>query len=173
MLIAQTPRLTLRHFRPDDAGAMDAVFGDPEVMRFGDGVRPPDWVRAWVASWPDEHYPRWGFGAWAVVDNPTSAVIGYCGLTRFPGRCAPGEAEIGFRIARAHWGRGLATEAARAALDHAFAALRLPRLIALVDPANVKSIRVVEKLGMRYERDAMLPGYDHPDRVYAVDRADA
>ena len=170
MVIAETPRLVLRQFHPGDGEAMDAVFGDAEVMRYGDGVRPPEWVRAWVAGWLDEHYPRWGFGMWAVVDKGTSAVIGYCGLSRFPGRCAAGEAEIGFRLARPHWGRGLATEAALAVRGHAFGALRLPRLVALIDPANAASARVAEKVGLRYEREVMLPGYDHPDHLYALDR---
>ena len=172
MLISQTPRLILRHLCLADGEAMDGVFGDAEVMRYGDGVRSPQWVREWIAGWIDEHYPKWGFGMWAVVDKRTSAVIGYCGLSRFAARCADRcadhETEIGFRLARAHWGRGLATEAAQAVRDHAFGALRLPRLVALIDPANIASIRVAEKIGMRYERDVMLPGYDHPDWVYAL-----
>jgi ribosomal-protein-alanine N-acetyltransferase len=170
MVIAETPRLVLRHFHLADGETMGRVFGDPEVMRYGEGVRSPQWVRSWIAGWIDEHYLQWGFGAWAVVDKQTSAAIGYCGLSRFPGRCAPDEAEIGFRLARTNWGRGLATEAALAVRGHAFNALALPRLVALIDPANVASIRVAEKIGLRYEREAMLPGYDHADHLYALDR---
>lgn len=170
MVIAKTPRLIIRQFHPGDGEAMDRVFGDPEVMRYGDGVRTPQWVRSWIVGWVDEHYQRWGFGSWAVVEKSTSAVIGYCGLSRFPGRCAGDEAEIGFRLARAHWGRGLATEAAMAVCAHAFDALGLPRLVALIDPANAASIRVAEKIGLRYEREVMLPGYDHPDQLYALNR---
>jgi RimJ/RimL family protein N-acetyltransferase len=168
VIIAQSPRLTLRQFHLDDAGAMGAVFGDPEVMRFGDGVRPAEWVRAWVGRWVEELYARWGFGMWAVGERSTSDLIGYCGLSRFDGRCAAGEAELGFRLARAWWGRGLATEAARAAVEYGLGRSDVQRVIALVDPQNVASIRVVEKVGMRYERDVMLAGYDHPDRVYAI-----
>jgi hypothetical protein len=169
MLITQTPRLILRQFHLDDAEAMNAIFGDADVMRFGDGPQSPQWVRSWIASSVNEYYSRWGFGSWAVVDKVTSAVIGYCGLSRFPDRCAPGEAEIGFRLARASWGHGFATEAALAVRDHAFDVLNLPRLIALIDPANIASIRVAEKLGFRFEREAMLPGYDHPDWLYALE----
>src|SRR5687767_1475395 len=171
MVIAETPRLILRQFRLDDGGAMEAVFGDAVVMRYGDGVRPPAWVRSWIAGWVNEYYARWGFGAWAVVSKEAPVVIGYCGISRFPGRCAPGEAEIGFRLARAHWGRGFATEAAAAVRDHALDRLRLPRLVALIDPSNAASARVAEKVGLRYERDVLLPGYDHPDRLYALGRA--
>src|SRR5438876_9907737 len=100
MIIAKTSRLILRQFRLGDGEAMDAVFGDAEVMRYGDGVRPPQWVRSWIADWIDIYYLRWGFGSWAVVERETSDVIGYCGLSRFPTRCAVDEAEIGFRLAR-------------------------------------------------------------------------
>jgi ribosomal-protein-alanine N-acetyltransferase len=170
MVIARTQRLTLRHFHMADGEAMDRVFGDPEVMRYGDGVHTLEWVRQWVARWTDQYYPAWGFGMWAVVDDSSCAVIGYCGLSRFPGRCAARETEIGFRLARPHWGRGFATEAVRAARDHAFETLGLPRLIAMIDPGNVASIRVAEKIGMRYEKDVSFEGYTHPDRVYALER---
>jgi [ribosomal protein S5]-alanine N-acetyltransferase len=170
MVIAETPRLILRHVQLGDAAAMQAVFGDAEVMRYSEGVRPPQWVRSWLTEWLTEYYPRWGFGSWAVLDKRTTSVIGYCGISRFPGRCTEVEAEIGFRLARAYWGCGLATEAATAVRNHAFHALHLPRLVALIDPANVASVRVAEKVGLRYERDVMLPGYDHPDHFYALDR---
>jgi [ribosomal protein S5]-alanine N-acetyltransferase len=171
MIIARTQRLILRQFYAGDAGAMDRVFGDAEVMRYGDGVRTAEWVRSWLARWGGEYYPQWGFGMWAVVEASTSDVIGYCGLTRFPGRCATcDEAEIGFRLARTHCGRGFAAEAAMAVRDYAFDVLHVPRLIALIDPANLASVRVVRKLGFRYDRDAMLEGYDHPDHVYSLTR---
>ena len=170
MVIARTRRLTLRHFHASDGEAMDRLFGDPEVMRYGRGMQSPQWVRRWLADWTEQYYPAWGFGMWAVVDNGSGEVIGYCGLTRYPERCAAGETEIGYRLARPHWGRGFATEAARAARDHAFGPLALPRLIAMIDPAKVASIRVAEKLGMRYERDVTFEGFTHPDRVYALAR---
>src|SRR4051812_45475000 len=89
MIIARTSRLILRQFCPDDAEAMASIFGDAEVMRYGDGVRPLQWVRSWIDDWLDTHYATWGFGAWAVVEKRTNGVIAYCGLSRFPGRCAP------------------------------------------------------------------------------------
>jgi hypothetical protein len=74
-VIAETPRLVLRQFEPDDGEAVDRVFGDPEVMRFGDGVRSPQWVRSWITAWLEQLYPQWGLGAWAVVEKQGSAVI--------------------------------------------------------------------------------------------------
>src|SRR5437667_7416691 len=126
---------------------MDGVFGDSEVMRFSDGTKTPAQVRQWIAQWIDDLYHQWGFGMWASVRACDEMTIGYRGLSRFPGRLGPGQTEIGFRLARPYWGRGFATEAVKAARDYAFATLALPKLVALVDPANVASIRVVQKAG--------------------------
>lgn len=168
--VITTDRLILRRFHSSDADAMGRIFGDPEVMYYGDGVKTQEWVREWLRRWLVDYYANWGFGMWAVVEKTGGEALGYCGLSRFPQRCGQGETEIGYRIARAHWGRGLATEAARAVRDYGFGALGLERLIAMIDPANGASIRVAEKIGMKYERDALLEGYTHPDRVYTIVR---
>jgi RimJ/RimL family protein N-acetyltransferase len=168
VMIARTQHLILRQLCLGDSEAMDGVFGDGEVMRFGAGIKTPAQVRQWVNQWIDDLYARWGFGMWAVVRRSDQLTIGYCGLSRFPNRLAPGETEIGFRLARPFWGGGFATEAVKAARDYALATLKLPKLVALIDPANMASIRVVAKAGFVYERDAMLDGYDHPDRVYSL-----
>jgi len=78
------------------------------------------------------------------------------------------EIEIGYRLAKSAWGQGYATEAARSVRDFAFLTLGMKRLIAMIDPSNVASIRVAEKIGMRYERDVMFDSYTHPDLVYAI-----
>lgn len=170
MIVATTGRLTLRHLRPEDAAPLLAVFGDAEVMRFGDGPQPAAYVEAWVRRAIDEHYPAQGFGPYAVVERASGALLGYCGLFAFPDVGGRPEIELGYRLARAAWGRGYATEAAAAARDHAFATLGLARLIALIDPANTRSVAVAQKIGMRYEREAMLEGYTHPDHVYAIEQ---
>ena len=171
MIIAETERLRLRHFRTADAEAMVRVLGDADVMRFGSGVRSPGDVRRWIVREVTDRYPAWGFGKWAVVERASDEVIGYCGLAAFNDRCLPGETEIGYRLAKSHWGNGYATEATRAVRDYAFAILELPRLIAVIDPENTASLRVAEKLGMSYVRDVMMEGWSHPDHVYAIDRA--
>lgn len=172
MPLAASDRLLLRRFVADDARAMTAVFCDPEVMRFSDaGVRTAAFVDRWIAEQVAGYCGGGGLGRWAIVEIATRAVIGYIGLTRAPGRCGPDEAELGFRLARAYWGRGYATEAAVLARDHATAELRLQRIVAIVDPGNTESVRVVEKLGMRFERAIMLDGYTHPDRLYAISAA--
>ena len=146
------------------------VFGDPEVMRFGDGVQTQEWVRSWISTCLERYHQTWGFGPYAVVKKQSQELMGYCGLFYFPDVGGQPEVEIGYRLRRSAWGQGMATEAALAVRDYAFHSLGIQRLIALIDPANTASIRVAEKLGMQYQKDVMFPGYTHPDRVYAVSR---
>jgi len=169
MVVLETARLTLRHVADVDRDALYRVFGDAEVMRFGDGAQTRVWVQGWLARC-QESYTAWGFGPWAVVEKRTRQVIGYCGLFYIADVNGRPEVEIGYRLARAYWNHGYATEAALAVRDYAFDALDLSRLIALIDPGNGASIRVAEKIGMRYEAEVMFEGYDHPDRVYAIER---
>ena len=167
MVIVKTERLILRYFEPIDSQAMMDVFGDAEVMRFGDGVQTREWVEAWLRTCL-ENYQRRGFGPYAVVEQSTGDVIGYCGLFYFPDMHGQPEIELGYRLRRAAWGQGYATEAARLVRDYAFHTLHIKRLIALIDPDNVPSIRVAEKIGLHYESEVMLEGYDHPDHVYVI-----
>lgn len=169
MLIARTERLFLRRFSLADEPALTHLFADPEVMRFGDGPRSPEWVQDWLRHTLD-NYARRGYGPWAVVEKISGEPIGYCGLFHYPDVNGRAEIEIGYRLARAYWGQGYATEAVMAARDYALGALGLTRLIALIDPANVASLRVATKAGLRHEADALLPGYTYPDRVYVIER---
>ena len=169
-VITSTERLALRHFHILDAEPMYQVFGDPEVMRFGDGVQTMEWVRVWLLTCLERYYQTWGFGPYAVVEKHNRNLIGYCGLFYFPDVNGQPEVEIGYRLARSAWGQGYATEAANAVRDFAFTTLGIMRLIAMIDPSNVVSIRVAEKIGMHFERDVMFEGYTHPDHVYVVMR---
>jgi ribosomal-protein-alanine N-acetyltransferase len=166
--VAITERLILRHFHILDAEPMFQVFGDPEVMHFSDGVQTKEWVHNWLRTCLERYYQTWGFGPYAVVKQGNQDVIGYCGLFYFPDVNGQPEVEIGYRLARSAWGRGYATEAARAVRGYAFHTLGLKRLIAMIDPSNVASIRVAEKIGMHYENDVMFEGYAHPDHVYVI-----
>jgi len=168
--VATTERLTLRHFHILDLAPMVQVFGDPEVMRFGDGMQSKEWVQAWLRTCLERYYQSWGFGPYAVVTKQNQSVIGYCGLFFFPDINGQQEVEIGYRLRRSVWGQGYATEAASAVLDYAFDTLGIKRLIAIIDPSNAASIRVAEKLGMHYENEVMLEGYTHPDQVYMITR---
>jgi RimJ/RimL family protein N-acetyltransferase len=142
------------------------VFCDEDVMRFSDGVKTREWVDTWLRAC-HELYQSWGYGPYALVEKGSQAVIGYCGLFFFPDIGGQAEVEIGYRLARAVWGRGYATEAAKAVHDYAFTVLGIKRLIAIIDPSNIASIRVAKKIGMLYEKEVMLQGYTHPDHIYA------
>ncbi len=169
MVVAKSDRLILRHFVDGDATSLTSVFGDADVMQFGDGPQSLGWIQSWIAR-TIKAYDFPGYGLWAVTRIGDREAIGYCGLTRFPDINGRPEVEIGYRLARDYWGQGLGTEAALAVRDLAFGQLDLPRLIALIDPANTRSIRVAEKLGMNHDGDVMLDGYTHSDRVYACNR---
>jgi RimJ/RimL family protein N-acetyltransferase len=169
MFLLKTERLLLRQIQFSDTSALMNIFGDGEVMRFGDGVQPREWVEGWVQTCM-ESYAVHGFSPYAVVRQSSGEVIGYCGLYYFPDVNGKPEVEIGYRLRRSAWGKGYAAEAARAVCDFAFESLHLKRLIAIIDPANVASIRVAEKIGMHYESEVMFEGYVHADHVYVITR---
>ncbi len=173
MVILQTDRLVLRWLELADAEPLEAVFGDPEVMRFGSGVRTRAWIEDMIVDMRARRYAVWGCGRWAAVERTSGTLIGIAGLTRYPGRCRADAAELGYRLVRSAWGQGFATEAARTIIAHGLGALGLPCIEALIDPGNRASLAVAERAGMRYDREIMLPGYTHPDHVYARSRDDA
>ena len=168
--IALTKRLLLRHFHPSDGESLYHVFGDPQVMHFGNGVQTKEWVDAWLHTCLENYHKTWGFGPYAVVEKHSQEVIGYCGLFFFPDINGQPEVEIGYRLRRSAWGQGYATEAALAVRDYAFETLNMRRLIAIIDPSNRASIHVAERIGMYYEAEVVLEGYTHPDHVYVVTR---
>lgn len=168
MLVLSTERLFLRHFHLLDAEPLLHIFGNAEVMHFGDGVQTKEWVQDWLRTCLEHYYRDWGFGPYAVVERQGHKVLGYCGLFFFPDVNGQPEVEIGYRLARSAWGQGYATEAAGAVRDFAFTTLGIKRLIAIIDPTNLASVHVAEKIGMHYENEVMFEGYTHPDHVYVV-----
>ncbi|HEU4743557.1 MAG TPA: GNAT family N-acetyltransferase [Meiothermus sp.] len=172
MIVAKTDRLLLRHFHLLDAQALYGVFGDPEVMRFSQGgPQTAEWVQGWLER-QLENYARWGFGQYAVLERDRREVIGYCGLAFHPDLGGRPEVDLGYRLVRRCWRHGYATEAARAVVAYALDTLALRRLVATIDPQNLASLRVAEKIGMRYEQDLLLEGYTHPDRLYVITAPD-
>jgi RimJ/RimL family protein N-acetyltransferase len=170
MLIAETQRLRLRHFHICDFGALRAIFADTDVMHFGYGVQTDTWIQNWLVQTQENYYKKWGFGPYAVVEKETYQMIGYCGLFYFPELAGQAEVELGYRLAKIHWGKGYATEAALAIRDYGFETLSLTRLVAMIDPANTASLKVARKLAMSFEKEIMLEGYSHPDHLYALER---
>ena len=169
MVVLETDRLIIRRWCRADLDAMTSVLGDSEVMRFGDGVMDSAAVAGWLQARIDQATEGSITGPWAVVERSCGSTIGYCGFFAIPDIDGRPEAEISYRLARNAWGQGYATEAAAAVRDHGFDELGLTRLVALIDPGNLRSIRVAERIGMRYEKDIMLEGYTHPDRLYVIE----
>ena len=165
----ETERLILRRFEADDAAAMQAVLCDPEVMRFSlAGTMSLDTVGPWVVAQRDDPQVADGLGRRAVEVRATGTVIGFASLGDGPAPREPGEAELGYRLARRFWGQGYATEATQALVDYGLGVLKLPRIVGLVDPGNEGSVNVLRKIGMAYVRVVMLDTYDHPDHLFAL-----
>jgi len=162
----ETERLILRSLSEEDVDVMAQLFANPDFMRFSLGVfterkKTVAFIEK-VMGWDRAGMPS----QFAVVSRDAHAVIGYCGFHHHPE--VPGEVEIGYRLHPDYWNRGLITEAARAVRDHAFADLKLPRVISLVHPENIPSRRVAEKNGMKVEREITFRGF--PTLVYALTR---
>jgi RimJ/RimL family protein N-acetyltransferase len=168
----RTERLLLRRWRPEDEAPMAAINRNPEVQRYLNRPVSEAAIAAFhgtlVAHW-DQH----GFGLYALESrepDDAGALLGFAGVaypTFLPSLAE--RPEIGWRLARHAWGRGLATEAAGAARDHAFATLALPQLISIIHPDNDRSRRVAEKLGMARERQVWHPQLRRFVDVWALD----
>jgi RimJ/RimL family protein N-acetyltransferase len=146
--IIETERLLLRQLVLDDAEAVFRIHSDPEVLRYTGDTAPADVeeTRQKLAERQIADYRRYGFGRWACALKATGELVGWAGLKYLP---ELGEVDLGYRLGRDWWGRGLATEAARACVEYGFATLDLPRMIGLVEHAHAPSIRVLEKAGFQ------------------------
>ena len=157
----RTERLLLRRWRPEDEPVMARINRHPEVGRYLN--RPAD--DAAVAAFYGMitgHWASHGFGPWALESLESAArgeLLGFAGPAFEPPflAAAGSSPELGWRLDPAHWGRGLATEAATAACDHAFTRLGLPELISVIHPDNARSQRVAAKLGMTPARQIDNP----------------
>ena len=145
----QTERLRLRLWRDDDLAELERVNADPRFTRFlnpGGEVYPPGWTADKLvrmrADWEQN-----GWGTWAVEELEGGRLVGRVGFQFH--RFWPEDPELGWGVDPDLWGRGYATEAARAALQHAFDVLRFERVVSILHPENTPSIRVAEKIGER------------------------
>ena len=157
----ETPRLLLRPFGADDAVLMHAVYSDPEVMRYvATGPMSDLAITQRLLEDYGAHQLRHGYSFWAVIERSSGTLIGDAGLYLTPA----GEVELGYTLGAAWWGLGYATEAAGRWLSFAFDELRLREVIALAEPANLASLHVLDKLGMR--RDGERIAFGRPHAVY-------
>ncbi|HHW1954702.1 Acetyltransferase (GNAT) family protein [Pseudomonas aeruginosa] len=171
------PRLLLRAWRDSDREAFAEMCADPQVMEFFPSVLDRAQSDALVDR-VQAHFAERGYGPWALELPGEAAFIGFTGLfdVTMDVHFAP-TVEIGWRLAPAYWGRGLAREAAETALDFAFERLRLPEVVAFTTPPNRRSWGLMERLGMRRDPaedfDHPLLAADHPMRRHILYRVDA
>ncbi len=167
----ETPRLLLRRWRSDDLDSFAAINAQPEVMRYIHDGRTLDRVAtAERLATYRRHWDEHGFGLYAVELKKTGELAGFTGLAvpTFLPEIMPA-VEIGWRLGRAYWGQGLATEAAQAVVAHTRAELGLRRLVSIHVVGNEASARVMVKLGMSLERETVQPDTGRQVRVYAMD----
>jgi RimJ/RimL family protein N-acetyltransferase len=166
-VVLTTPRLLLRTFRRDDLPAYAALNAHPEVARYLGGPQSREDSDD-IAAWAQECYASEGLGLLAVERRADGAFLGMCGLHHQSS--FPEEVEVAWRLAYEHWGNGYATEAAGAWLDHGFGTLGLARVISITDPPNLRSLAVMRRLGMTFEREAEVEdnGVVFQAVVYAI-----
>ncbi len=165
--IIETPHLILRAWRLEEAAALFEIFQEEDILQYFPNPKPPplnkveDYIAHQLAHWE-----LYGYGHWAIVEREAGQVAGWVGLEYL---LELGETEVGYLLSRRVWGRGYATEAARAAVGYGFETASLPGIIGLVHPENASSIRVLEKCGMAFAGRLTLWGLDMSR--YRVDRA--
>jgi RimJ/RimL family protein N-acetyltransferase len=169
MVTLTTSRLSLRRWREDDVPAMAAINADPEVMRWiGAGTPIEENATAAGTARSEQHWKTHGFGLFAVEIRATGQLAGFTGLnTPYLLPEVLPAVEIGWRLGRQFWGRGIATEAARAALDFGFTDRGLDRIVSIHKVGNDTSGRIMQKLGMQLDRE-ITDGHGHRVRVYAI-----
>ncbi len=174
MATLQTPRLVLRRWREEDIAPLAAINADPEVMRWiGTGtVRSLQQTRASVKAF-ERAWDAAGMGLFALEIRATGELAGLAGLAipHFLPEIMPA-VEVAWRLGKPYWGQGIATEAARAALEFGLLSRDLAAIVAIVQIGNGASERVMQKIGMHFDRETADPTSGRPVRVYQISRAE-
>jgi [ribosomal protein S5]-alanine N-acetyltransferase len=167
-MLLETNRLILRKFQKKDLQELAPILADPKVMKFSPtGVNSVEQVDKKIEGFI-ACYEELGFGKWAVILKESNQLLGYCGIAVdwIDGK---NEKELGYRLDSRYWGQGLATEAASATIKYGFEQLNLPYILGVVERANSASVRVLEKVGMRYKKITIF--HEVEMDVYRVDAA--
>lgn len=160
----ETERLRLRMFKEDDLEELYLIFGDPQVMKYLPGGQPRTREATAIGlTRTIEGFKKRGFGIWAATHKEQGTLLGYCGLVFLDD--TP-EIELLYGFASKYWGAGYATEAARACLRYGFEQLKFERIVAITRPQNTASQRVLEKIGMRFEKAANY--YDNDVNYFSI-----
>ena len=155
----ETERIILRKFTLDDAEQAFKMSSDPAVMKYiiGERFESADQVREMIKKNVFGDYEKYGFGRLAITLKPSNKFIGFTGLKYNEDFK---EVDIGYRLIKEYWGKGIATEASLSALNYGFEKLGLKRIVALAFEENIASIKVMEKLGMCFEKNMEVDGQE-------------
>ena len=165
MIVIETERLYLKEFSLSDAESMYALNLDPEVLKYT-GDEPFNSIeeaRDFIENY--KQYQLYGFGRWSVFIKERNEYIGWCGLKYTEDK---NEYDIGFRFLKEHWNKGFATETAAACLNFGFENLQIDRIVGRAMSVNFASIKVLEKIGMQFNREIDFDG--EPGVIYEIDR---
>jgi RimJ/RimL family protein N-acetyltransferase len=178
-VVLETDRLLLRRFTDADVDHLVDLDADPEVTHFitNGEPTPRETVTDEILPAYMDYYRRYpGYGFWAIIEKATGDFLGWFHLRPSPDHPVADEPELGYRLRRASWGQGYATEGSRALIDRAFAELGASRVFAETMAVNTASRRVMEKTGLRLVRTfhadwpVRIPGDEHGDVEYAITR---
>jgi [ribosomal protein S5]-alanine N-acetyltransferase len=163
--IIETERLVLRQMKVEDAEFIFELVNEAAFIRnIGDkGVRTLEDARAYILNGPVASYEKFGFGLYLVEWKETAAPIGICGLLK---RDSLEDVDIGFAFLEKFWGKGFAYESAAAVIEYGRNTLGLKRIVAITSPDNEGSIRVLGKIGLRFEKMIRMPGSDEDTRLF-------
>ena len=166
--ILKTERLLLRELTPDDAENLYKLNLNPNVIKYtgNSAFKDIDETREFLENYPD--YKLNGFGRWAVIEKSNNQFLGWCGLKYDQNL---DETDIGFRFFEEHWNKGFATESAKACIKYGFENLNLKTIIGRAMAENVASIKVLEKLGMNYEKEFDFD--EHFGLIYRIENNQA
>ncbi len=164
-VILETDRLLLREIVCHDADDLLEIWADPEAMRLFPKTLDRYEMNAWIER-NLKRYEQYGHGLWAVILKSDQRLVGDCGLM-IQEVDGVEELEVGYHFNRRYWGKGFATEAARACMDYAFNQLGRSRIISMIRPENTSSRRVAERNRLQIEKEVFWRGYLH--YVYSIE----
>lgn len=155
MIVLETERLRIRHLEMTDDAFILELLNEPGWLKnIGDrGVHTLEDAQRYIENGPRTSYAKNGFGLYAVELKDSGVVIGMCGLIK---RDTLEDVDIGYALLERYWSKGYAYEAASAVLDYGFKTIGLKRIVAIIEPSNEASARVLEKIGLRFDRIVTL-----------------
>lgn len=168
----ETERLVLRRWRSEDHRPFATICADPDVMAFiGDGSAQTPEQASSLIDYAEQAWDKNGYGLFAVELLETGELIGFAGLAQpnFMPELLP-SVEIGWRLGKAHWGMGYATEAAKEALAFAIRVRSIEEIVSICQTDNVASVRVMEKIGLNFDRRSIDPTCGREVVVYRLSK---